>query len=290
MILEDIVRNSKYFIAFLFLILSSCSLFINETNDIRPFGLTGQKIYIAQLKESYKKTQRFNKIFSKIGSKRFKPYYHFSNKIFSVVGIYNMQNSRYVVIKNKKEKLFKFLLNDNFNNGIKMPSFIVINEIYLDAKKLIGKEVWLNDVNDEYGFHSDFVYNFERFQKVKVVDVVRFQNSDVGHPVWLKIVNKNGDRGLARYNVQDVRFGIKDNYFISDPLKPVWGKKILQNIKNNQVVLGMTDNQVQIAIGYPDKINFTSSVHGISEQWIYSDSNKNIYYQFEYGKLIHVVD
>ena len=123
-----------------------------------------------------------------------------------------------------------------------------------------------------------------------MVDVVRFQNSDVGHPVWLKIVNKNGDRGLARYNVQDVRFGIKDNYFISDPLKPVWGKKILQNIKNNQVVLGMTDNQVQIAIGYPDKINFTSSVHGISEQWIYSDSNKNIYYQFEYGKLIHVVD
>ena len=123
MILEDIVRNSKYFIAFLFLILSSCSLFINETNDIRPFGLTGQKIYIAQLKESYKKTQRFNKIFSKIGSKRFKPYYHFSNKIFSVVGIYNMRNSRYVVIKNKKEKLFKFLLNDNFNNGVKNAKF-----------------------------------------------------------------------------------------------------------------------------------------------------------------------
>ena len=290
MILKNIVRHLKYLIVFLPLILSSCFLFINEANDIQPFRLSGEEIYIAQLKESYKKTQRFNKIFSKIGSKRFKPYYYFINKKFVVVGIYNIQKSRYVIIKNKKGELFKFLFNDTFDNGLNLPSFIVINEIYLDAKKLIGKEVWLNDVNDEYGFHSDFIYNFERFQKVKVIDVIRFQNSDAGYPVWLKIVSKNGHIGLARYNVQGVRFGIKDNYFISNPLKPVWGKDILKNIKNNQTAIGMTENQVRIAIGYPDKINSTSSMHGISEQWIYSHSNKNIYYQFEYGKLIYVLD
>ena len=50
----------------------------------------------------------------------------------------------------------------------------------------------------------------------------------------------------------------------------------------------MSDRQVQIAIGYPDHINFTSSRHGLSEQWVYYTMNKKTYYQFEYGKLIYI--
>ena len=50
----------------------------------------------------------------------------------------------------------------------------------------------------------------------------------------------------------------------------------------------MTSKQVQIAIGYPDKIINTSSRHGMSEQWIYHLGNKKIYYQFEYDTLIYI--
>ena len=50
----------------------------------------------------------------------------------------------------------------------------------------------------------------------------------------------------------------------------------------------MTSRQVQIAIGYPNEIINTSSVHGVSEQWIYSLENKKTYYQFEYDTLIFI--
>ena len=51
----------------------------------------------------------------------------------------------------------------------------------------------------------------------------------------------------------------------------------------------MTKKQVRVAIGNPDKINTTSSRHGMSEQWVYRSKNgKNIFYQFDYETLTYI--
>ena len=39
--------------------------------------------------------------------------------------------------------------------------------------------------------------------------------------------------------------------------------------KSRKADVGMTSKQVQIALGYPEKIINTSSRHGMSEQWMY---------------------
>ena len=34
-------------------------------------------------------------------------------------------------------------------------------------------------------------------------DVVSFQNSNVGHPIWFKVLAKNGEDAIVRYNIQE---------------------------------------------------------------------------------------
>ena len=136
--------------------------------------------------------------------------------------------------------------------------------------------------------NTKFANAFYNFQSVEVKDVICFQNSDTGHPIWLKVITRNGEDAIVRYNQQGERVGIKDHYFTNDPLPFEWGTKILENIKNRKADIGMSSKQVLIAIGYPDKINSTSSRHGVSEQWIYFLTNKKIYYQFEFDKLVYI--
>ena len=68
-----------------------------------------------------------------------------------------------------------------------------------------------------------------------------------------------------------------------------WGKETIRKILDGKIEIGMTDRQVRISIGNPDEVNFTSSRHGVGEQWIYRDvDGKGIFYQFEYGILTYV--
>ena len=71
-------------------------------------------------------------------------------------------------------------------------------------------------------FQKPFFYPF---QSVKVIDVIIFQNSDKGHPIWLKVLAESGENALVRYNLQGLKVGIKDHYFIDDPLPKEWGKR-----------------------------------------------------------------
>tara|TARA_Y100001970_G_C13524194_1_gene504454 strand:- start:289 stop:522 length:234 start_codon:yes stop_codon:yes gene_type:complete len=74
-----------------------------------------------------------------------------------------------------------------------------------------------------------------------------------------------------------------------NPLPKEWGKRLIKRIVQGKIELGMTKKQVRIAIGNPNKINTTSSRHGMSEQWIYrSKYGKNIFYQFDYETLTYI--
>ena len=165
---------------------------------------------------------------------------------------------------------------------------MVFEENFENVKQLIDTKIWLNDVWDAENFITKFPNSFYTFQSVEVKDVIGFQNSDIGYPIWLKVLTEKGEDAIVRYNQQGVRVGIKDHYFTSDPLPLEWGTEILQKIKNRKADIGMSSKQVLIAIGYPDEINSTSSRHGVSEQWIYLLLNKKNYYQFEYDKLVYI--
>ena len=269
-------------------------LFINcfglkfQKNDITPNDWSEKSIRISNLEDSYKRKHRFNKVFSKFSSKRFIPYYRFIDKTFSIVGSYNQGDEKYIIIKDKNGKFFKISQKNKKYNKDPILNFLVFEENFENAKQLIDTKIWLNDVWDAENFITKFPNSFYTFQSVEVKDVIGFQNSDIGYPIWLKVLTEKGEDAIVRYNQQGVRVGIKDHYFTSDPLPLEWGTEILQKIKNRKADIGMSSKQVLIAIGYPDEINSTSSRHGVSEQWIYLLLNKKNYYQFEYDKLVYI--
>ena len=277
----------SFYTIFPLILLINCSGIKFKKNEIIPNNWKGKSIRIADLEHSYKKKHRFNKVFSKFSSKRFIPYYKFMNKTYNIIGSYNKTDESYIVIKNKKGKIFKISqTNKNYNNTV--PSFLVFEETFENAKQLIGTKIWLNNVWDEENFITRFPDAFYAFQSVEIEDVIGFQNSDNGYPIWLRVATQNGEDAIVRYNKKGFRVGIKDHYFTSDPLPFEWGTETLEKIKKRQVDIGMSSRQVLIAIGYPDEINDTSSRHGVSEQWIYFLLNKKIYYQFEYDKLVYI--
>ena len=269
-------------------------LFINcfgskvQKDDIISNDWKGKSIQIANLEDFYKRKHRFNKVFSKFSSKRFVPYYRFIDKTFNIAGSFIQGDESYIIIKDKNGKFFKISKKSKNYNNDNVPSFIVFEETFEKAKLLIDTKIWLNNVWDEENFISKFPNAFHPFQGVEVKDVICFQNSDNGHPIWLKVITEKGEDAIVRYNQQGERVGIKDHYFTNDPLPKEWGIEIHNNIKNREADIGMSSKQVLIAIGYPDEINRTSSRHGVSEQWIYFLSNKRIYYQFEYDKLVYI--
>ena len=277
----------KFFYSIFPLILFiSCFSLKFQKDDVIPNEWNGKSIRVANLEDIYKRKHRFNKVFSKFSSKRFIPYYRFIDKTYNIVGLYIQGDESYIIIKDKNGKLYK-ISQKNRNNDT-LPSFLVFEKTFENAKQLIGTKIWLNNVLDEKNFISKFSNAFYTFQSVEVKDVICFQNSDAGHPIWLKVINKNGDNAIVRYNQQGERVGIIDHYFTSDPLPLEWETEIHENIKNKKADVGMSSKQVLIAIGHPDEIISTTSRHGVSEQWIYFLSNKKIYYQFEYDKLVYI--
>jgi hypothetical protein len=283
------MQRIKFFYSiFLLILFINCFGLKVQKDDIISNDWKGKSIQIANLEDFYKRKHRFNKVFSKFSSKRFIPYYRFINKTYNIAGSFNQGDESYIIIKDKSGKFFKISQKSKNYNNDNVPSFIVFEETFENARLLIDTKIWLNNVWDEENFISKFPNAFHPFQSVEVKDVISFQNSDNGHPIWLKVITEKGEDAIVRYNQQGVRVGIKDHYFTSDPLPFEWGTEILQKIKNRKADIGMSSKQVLIAIGYPDEINITSSRHGVSEQWIYLLLNKKNYYQFEYDKLVYI--
>jgi len=277
---------SRLFIPFLFI---SCSFFNKPTFDIHPNSFTGEKIYFSKLDEIYRRKKSFNKQWSKLHSKRFRPYRRFLGKQFEVVGSYNNMNNYYLVIQDGKGHNYKMDWIAKNDKNYLLPSYIVSNDLFNKAKSLIGKIVWLNDVSDPLGFSPIADYKFKRYAPVNVVDVVFYQNSDTDYPIWLKVQTKTGQDALVRFNDKEGKPGYKDHYFLDNPLPAEWGENIIKMVKSNKIEIGMTERQIKVSIGNPDEIHNTSSIHGISDQWIYKNKiGEKIYFQFEYGKLLYI--
>ena len=241
------------------------------------------------LDDKYKRTASFNRVWSKLYKKKFRPYHKFQNKSYTILGTYETRKNDFLIIKDEKDRRYKMLFNFDDGEIPEFPSYILFNDALVEAKAMIGKTIWLNNTLDFKGFYSFADYDFKRFESVTVLDVRPYQNRDFDYPVWLKIIAKNGLDGFVRYNGEEGRVGVQDHYYTSDPLPREWGKEMIDKVLNKGIEIGMTERQVRISIGNPNELNHTSSRHGIAEQWVYGvEMGKKVYYQFENGKLTFI--
>ena len=210
-------------------------------------------------------------------------------KEFEILGQSKIKGINYFIIQDNKNKLFKSELVIDSVGKIINPNYILLKEDYMKAKDLINKFIWLNFTDNENTFFTKSDHKFSRFNKVKVIDIMKFQNSDKKLPLWLIIEGTGGDKGFLRYDRSVNNIGYQDHYFIENPLSEEWDEKTISFIRSGKSTLGMTKRQVRVSIGNPEIINHTSSRHGISEQWIYKfKSSKKQFYQFEGGILIFI--
>ncbi len=280
-------RDKKYFI-FIIPFALSCAYFKKSNPQISPNHWTGDNFIFVDLGDDYKKTNSFNKQWSLINKKRFRPYHKFLDKSYKISGTFKVLDNRYIVIENENGIMYKMKIDYELSKKNDLPGYLLFDDIQRKAKELLGKSIWLNNTVDSKGFFSYSDYKFNRFEKVIVIDIFPFQNKDNDFPVWLKVLSSNGREAFVRYNGEEDKIGLQDHYYTKEPLPKSWGDKTIKKIIEKRIELGMTDKQIKIAIGNPDEINITSSRHGVSEQWIYRDFNgKDKYFQFEYGILVH---
>ena len=266
-----------------------CTFFKKNKINIEGNSFSGQKIYLIDLDDKYKRTKNFNREWSKLYSNNFKPYHRLQNKVYTIIGTYEIYKESYLVIEDQKGNRFKKIIK--LNQGNKFPSYVLFDSLRLQAEEIIGDTIWLNNTYDEDHFYTFSDFDFPRFEPVRVQKLLYYQNSDNDFPLWLEVNSFFGDVAYVRYNGEEGSVGSIDHYYSTIPFPKDWGREIVQKILNKKIELGLTERQLKISIGNPTEINITESRHGIGKQLVYKKRNgKKIYYQFEYGKLTYIND
>ena len=284
------MNGARFYSLFCIVFLScACSFFDSPNIYVEPNRWSGKRVIFADLDDNYKRTNNFNRIWSKIHKNRYRPYFRFLGQRYIIVGTLERFKKDFLVIKDMNGNQYKMELKEKGNELESLPSYFLSDDLEKKAKNMIGKKLWLNNTKDPNNFYTFSDYEFKRFEPVMVLDFFPFQNKDYDHPVWLKIQSLSGDEGFVRYNGDEGRIGIQDHYYITEPIPSSLDKRLIDKILDKEIEIGMEDRQVRISIGNPDEINTTSSRHGVGEQWIFIDQKGNkTYYQFEYGKLTYI--
>ena len=228
--------------------------------------------------------KKINENWSSFDSDKRIPYFKLKNSRGKILGDHVKDNEKFLVINLENNKKYKWKYNHAKKNLL--PSHIAVFEDVENAKKLIGKNIWLNNIVSDTIFMGQLGSSFKKFQKVNVIGVKIYQNSIVDCPIWLEIDLKNDFNSYIRYNGKFKIHSRQNNYFIKNPIKKSWDQTSIEKIMEGKIEYGMNHEQVRASIGNPDIINNTSSRHGVSEQWIYGKnlSNKR-YLIFENGRL-----
>ena len=273
---------------FSFLFVTSCFNKNITSISIVETPLSGKSFTITSLDDNFKKTKNFNKIWKNLSNDKFKPHFRLQNKTYEVIGALKEYKNLFIVIEDGKgERLKKEIPSYRF---IDWPSYIVFEEVLKEAENIIGDTVWLNSIMEQEHFYTSSEYDFSRFEPVKVKGITLIQNFDSDYPIWLEVESfKESQKAFVRYNGKEGKPGFVDHYFSTSPILKTTNKKFRRNILNRKVEIGMSERECRISVGNPSSINNTASRHGIGKQYVYKKNNgKNIYYQFEYGKLVHI--
>ena len=245
---------------------------------------TDKNFIFSDVSKELFKQKKINENWSSFDSDKRIPYFKLKNSRGKILGDYIKDNEKFLVINLENNKKYKWKYNHAKKNLL--PSHIAVFEDVENAKKLIGKNIWLNNIVSDTIFMGQLGSSFKKFQKVNVIGVKIYQNSIVDCPIWLEIDLKNDFNSYIRYNGKFKIHSRQNNYFIKNPIKKSWDQTSIEKIMEGKIEYGMNHEQVRASIGNPDIINNTSSRHGVSEQWIYGKnlSNKR-YLIFENGRL-----
>ena len=245
---------------------------------------TDKNFIFSDVSKELFKQKKINENWSSFYSDKRIPYFKLKNSRGKILGDHIKNNEKFLVINLENNKKYKWKYNHAKKNLL--PSHIAVFEDVENAKKLIGKNIWLNNIVSDTIFMGQLGSSFKKFQKVNVSGVKIYQNSIVDCPIWLEIDLKNDFNSYIRYNGKFKIHSRQNNYFIKNPIKKSWDQTSIEKIMEGKIEYGMNHEQVRASIGNPDIINNTSSRHGVSEQWIYGKnlSNKR-YLIFENGRL-----
>ena len=245
---------------------------------------TDKNFIFSDVSKELFKQKKINENWSSFESDKRIPYFKLKNSRGKILGDHIKNNEKFLVINLENNKKYKWKYNHAKKNLL--PSHIAVFEDVENAKKLIGKNIWLNNIVSDTIFMGQLGSSFKKFQKVNVIGVKIYQNSIVDCPIWLEIDLKNDFNSYIRYNGKFKIHSRQNNYFIKNPIKKSWNQTSIEKIMEGKIEYGMNHEQVRASIGNPDIINNTSSRHGVSEQWIYGKnlSNKR-YLVFENGRL-----
>ena len=265
---------------------TSCAYFHSSNRELRvnENQWTDKDFIFSEISKKLTKQKKINENWSSFDSGRRVPYFKLKNSRGKILGDHVIDNEKFLVINLENNKKYKWKYGNIKENLL--PSHIAVLEDVENAKELIGKDIWLNDIFSDSIFMGQLGSTFKKFQKVNVVDVKIYQNSKVDRPIWLEIDSKNDFNSYVRYNGKFRFHSRQNNYFIKHPIKKSWDKTSIEKIIAGKIEYGMNYEQVRASIGNPDIINNTSSRHGVSQQWVYGKniSNKR-YLVFENGRL-----
>ena len=265
---------------------ASCISFysLNKEFRVNENQWTDKNFIFSDVSKEFFKQKKINENWSSFDSDKRIPYFKLKNSRGKILGDHIKDNEKFLVINLENNKKYKWKYNHAKKNLL--PSHIAVFEDVENAKKLIGKNIWLNNIVSDTIFMGQLGSSFKKFQKVNVIGVKIYQNSIVDCPIWLEIDLKNDFNSYIRYNGKFKTHARQNNYFIKNPIKKSWDQASIEKIMEGKIEYGMNHEQVRASIGNPDIINNTSSRHGVSEQWIYGKnlSNKR-YLIFENGRL-----
>lgn len=152
------------------------------------------------------------------------------------------------------------------------------------AKSYIGKSFWVNFGNyplrEIYAESGQPIYNIKKFEKFSVKDVYTgiVSGDASGASIYLKVITEDKIIGLFPFNESYI---LKNN-----PLSSKRPARIINAIKHEEVVLGMTIDEAKLSWGAPNDINRTVGAWGVHEQWVYGRT----YLYFKNGILTSFQD
>lgn len=135
-------------------------------------------------------------------------------------------------------------------------------------ESIIGKKIWVNmngALKDQELFTDDPNLNYP-LAHLEVLEIAGTNTKQFGHghgagPFYLIAKKQTGEKGYLAFN---------DRYlFLENPIDPKWDKATAEIIKQRKIKLGMSEKQLLLSWGKPERINKTVGSSGVNEQWVY---------------------
>ncbi len=258
---------------------------LNNNSLIIETRFSGDNVVFADLSKDLLNQKIINKNWSRLNSKKSMPYFRLKNNSAKIKGDFIRNAEKYLIVQTNNGNLFKWKYNPRATKTL--PSHLATLSAINDAKLFIGQNIWLNEIHSDSIFINNSEKRFRKFDKVMVLGIRVFQNSKTDMPIWLEIDTNCEHSAFIRYNGKFKTELRQNNYYNKNPLKKEWSKTIIENLKKKKIEYGMSFEQVRVSIGNPEMINNTSSINGVSQQWVYGKNlDKKKYLLFKNGKLV----